>query len=49
MKVISKLAPALVPEWQRIVGYSLSFWMQLFGLAALIYPELEVRTDGSRQ
>lgn len=31
----------IVPNWRRVVALSLSFWMQVFGLLVLIYPELK--------
>lgn len=31
--------PSAVPEWRRVLSLSLSFWMQVAGLALLILPE----------
>lgn len=31
--------PRAVPEWRRVLSLSLSFWMQVAGLALLILPE----------
>lgn len=36
----------LVPDWQRVLALSLSFWMQIAGLAVLIIPEIRYVTTG---
>jgi lysozyme len=36
----------LVTDWRRVVLLSLSFWMQLAGLAVLIAPELRYSVTG---
>lgn len=36
----------LIPDWRRVVLLSLSFWMQVAGLAVLILPELRYRWTG---
>jgi GH24 family phage-related lysozyme (muramidase) len=36
----------LVTDWRRVVLLSLSFWMQVAGLAVLILPELRYRLTG---
>ncbi|MBB3591743.1 GH24 family phage-related lysozyme (muramidase) [Rhizobium sp. BK529] len=33
----------IVPNWRRVVAISLSFWMQIFGVAVLLYPEVKFR------
>ncbi len=38
--------PRLVADWRRVVLLSLSFWMQVAGLAVLILPELRYRLTG---
>lgn len=38
--------PRLVTDWRRVVLVSLSFWMQVFGLLALVLPELRYRWTG---
>ncbi|ESY82051.1 glycosyl hydrolase [Mesorhizobium sp. LNHC221B00] len=38
--------PRLVTDWRRVVLLSLSFWMQLAGLAVLIAPELRYSLTG---
>ncbi|MFK0330719.1 lysozyme [Rhizobium sp. NPDC090275] len=36
----------LVTNWRRVVAISLSFWMQVSGLAVLIFPELKYKWTG---
>jgi lysozyme len=36
----------IVPDWRRVVLLSISFWMQVAGLAVLILPELRYRLTG---
>jgi lysozyme len=36
----------LVPDWRRVLLLSLSFWMQVAGLAVLILPELRYALTG---
>ena len=36
----------LVPDWRRVLAFSLSFWMQVAGLAVLIVPEIRFITTG---
>lgn len=36
----------LVPDWRRVLLLSLSFWMQIAGIAVLILPELWYRFTG---
>lgn len=35
--------PRAVPEWRRVLSLSLSFWMQVLGLAVLVLPEAYYR------
>lgn len=39
--------PRLIADWRRVVLLSLSFWMQVAGLAVLVLPELYYRLTGN--
>ncbi|WP_292330524.1 lysozyme [Mesorhizobium sp.] len=39
--------PRAVPEWRRVLSLSLSFWMQVLGLAVLVLPEAYYRLTGN--
>jgi lysozyme len=43
----ARIEAQLVDNWRRVVLLSLSFWMQVLGLAALILPELYYGLTGS--
>lgn len=36
----------LVSNWRRVTALSLSFWMQIFGVVAMIWPELKFMFTG---
>lgn len=36
----------IVPNWRRVAAISLSFWMQIIGLAVLIFPEVRYGLTG---
>ena len=36
----------IVPNWRRVAAISLSFWMQICGLLALVYPEVKYGLTG---
>ncbi|SDA39328.1 lysozyme [Mesorhizobium qingshengii] len=43
----ARIEAKLVDNWRRVVLLSLSFWMQVLGVAALILPELYYRLTGN--
>lgn len=44
---LTRAMPSLVEDWRRVLLLSLSFWMQMAGLAALVLPELYYRLTGN--
>ncbi|MBO6511818.1 MAG: lysozyme [Roseibium sp.] len=36
----------IIPDWRRVIAYSLSFWMQIAGLVVLIVPEFRFALTG---
>lgn len=36
----------VIPEWRRVIAISLSFWMQIFGVVAMVWPELKFMFTG---